>query len=1574
MADLLLFRFFDTRTHPVIFLFINSAGKLSCSLVLPADNKNKFVCCIRNQEEKITVNNFHKMISLCEMSSDALLDICLLSNEVFCPMLCNPQNQKDWPNIIKHDIIKHIDHLRSLMHLVRGDLTTEVVLPMPTGVEDCDFMESQEYLTNIDVQLKTNIEGAVIKWARQIYDFLQQDSYTAGCKQQKKSLPLDEINFYQQRLVNLEGIYMQLRDPRVRRMVLYLEKANSVYMDCFKTLLINVVTAIVECRDICVYQSPLVKHFKNFEATDFFEAKPLISVMLHCVGLLWSQCRHFCYVKKLIPLLQKICNLVIKQCTSSIDPPTIFKGKPDEQLLKIREALSMLKYFMQTFEFVRSEVPSLFPLGVKPVCWAFDFEPVFARLSVYIERLYMIEDILESAVEIFNLEKVQFSSNKGKILTNECLQIMEKYLLDYQNLGSISYNPADPEDNRFCVDYENHVKNLKDIDNQLASPFTQALDECQHLEDIFKFLKVIGDLIHHPIIKAELQPKLQKLLDLMLNNLDAVKDICDEEKQNSKEGYDLERRIVNSHLPPVASMLWWISQLRQRITVPMDEFLNIEDLIIETESVMHMKKKHRDIMGNLNALEDKLFLEWIEAIPKICRENLSKNLIYQDPLFIRHNFSPELMMLLREIKYMKLLNKQGVPLQGLELYTRNEELQTNLSVLNCSIDWYNAICKDSHETEIALVEKEINVINQLLHRGVKELTWNDDFTEWISRVYTATNDLQQRVLTAQSNIRRGLFDIAAWADEPLYNTENLLDFSKIHDNLVVRRKKILESHKEFQDILKDNSKLFFNLEDEDNDKEEEVPLNEADEEIVDDDLKAMHFSKLQEIENWRIQNQLEAQERQHIGIQSEAIKRLCRKACKFQKMEESTALVNQEVDLPVMNGTAISKPARQVEVDVEQWSKYVKNVDRLVSSQIMKAIKNNLELLELQMNVKMGPGIPVINVIAELRDPDIHLSPSLDINEPDGLYNMLNEMMKDIFLQAKYFPRIDHEVVPLLSYEDDVVNETAITKMYNGILRRIESSIANIIDYVSKYEKFAHLWQKDRQDVLQVFKKFGKYISPEEIAKYELENGTEPPEQKPTLEDYQKEVENCIAMYEGVVALPTSYLANGWLNLDLTRLNQAIMNIICKWSNLYKMDLKEQVHARLENLEAFINHAFEALAVELVEGDYDGLLRVMGMLNDVHSKVDIGTDEIVKPIRDIIDLLEEYEVELSEETYEQLDRVPEKWCSLVKQATKMEHTIAPLKTARASLVAKRCSQVNQRLATYREQFRNKEMFQISCREPYTQMDQVYRELIDMESHIQNLKHSCSLFEVQTPDEKCLIACRSELKLIKQLWDYYFLVMGTIDSWKALPWMKMDIDAMNEECKSFTKDLRKLDKDVKSWEPYAVIDVTIKNLMTCLRSAKDMQEPILKDEQWLGLMKVTKTVHNHLLSIDTPHVPSKPSTSRHPSNISVQEIISDFKSLDDLDSTAEPESSYCGGSKTSSMDVVTSSYKKYLHLQDYRRLKSFENPQSGTKFKKLNRTYSLQEMKEHGLQLQPSRKKPCHQKSIDQALILSEFIM
>lgn len=46
-------------------------------------------------------------------------------------------------------------------------------------------------------------------------------------------------------------------------------------------------------------------------------------------------------------------------------------------------------------------------------------------------------------------------------------------------------------------------------------------------------------------------------------------------------------------------------------------------------------------------------------------------------------------------------------------------------------------------------------------------------------------------------------------------------------------------------------------------------------------------------------------------------------------------------------------------------------------------------------------------------------------------------------------------------------------------------------------------------------------------------------------------------------------------------------------------------------------------------------------------------------------------------------------------------------------------------------------------------------------------------------------------MLKQLWDYIYLVRTSIDEWKTTPWKDIDVENMDMECKKFSKVRNKL---------------------------------------------------------------------------------------------------------------------------------------------------------------------------------------
>lgn len=119
--------------------------------------------------------------------------------------------------------------------------------------------------------------------------------------------------------------------------------------------------------------------------------------------------------------------------------------------------------------------------------------------------------------------------------------------------------------------------------------------------------------------------------------------------------------------------------------------------------------------------------------------------------------------------------------------------------------------------------------------------------------------------------------------------------------------------------------------------------------------------------------------------------------------------------------------------------------------------------------------------------------------------------------------------------------------------------------------------------------------------------------------------------------------------------------------------------------------------------------------------------------------------------------------------------------------------------------------------------------------------SATMFELNPPDEAKPQMCRTELKMLKQVWDFVNAVESCIENWKKTAWKKIDVDDMEQECKRYAKEMRTLDKEVRVWAPYIHCENLIKNLLTSLRAITELQNPAIRERHWIELMQATKVI-------------------------------------------------------------------------------------------------------------------------------------
>ena len=75
-----------------------------------------------------------------------------------------------------------------------------------------------------------------------------------------------------------------------------------------------------------------------------------------------------------------------------------------------------------------------------------------------------------------------------------------------------------------------------------------------------------------------------------------------------------------------------------------------------------------------------------------------------------------------------------------------------------------------------------------------------------------------------------------------------------------------------------------------------------------------------------------------------------------------------------------------------------------------------------------------------------------------------------------------------------------------------------------------------------------------------------------------------------------------WFKVDARPFKQALLNIIKRWSFMFKEHLISHVTTSLNDLEEFIRVTSTGFNVQVEEGDYNGLVGVMGHLLAVKDR------------------------------------------------------------------------------------------------------------------------------------------------------------------------------------------------------------------------------------------------------------------------------------------------------------------------------------------------------------------------------------
>jgi dynein heavy chain len=565
--------------------------------------------------------------------------------------------------------------------------------------------------------------------------------------------PLTEVNFWKNKSENLNSICEQLVSEKIKKVLKFLEQNKSTQTSAFSKLQKEVQMAKVEANENYKFLQTLYDKFLDLQddSRDLQNVAELFVPIMHTILLIWTYSSYYNTPARLLVLIREICNAIITQCRKSVDGDMIFEliknDNPGEAHAKLALALDTCAQFKDAyFEYK----------GKSQNAWKITSNALFVRLDSFQERCQDIMQLTSTIQQFIKLDKIEIGNTKGKTMSASIRTILTEFIQARDEFLSIEYDIMDIEKRDFDDDFFKFRQRIKELERRLASVLSQSFDDSDTIIGKFKLLESFEGLLSRAIIQDELEKKQISLLELYKNDLKTVAQIFQDgkvliEKQD-------ENGPISLNMPPIAGAINWTSGLYERIREPMERLQLLSQSIQDREEYKDIQKLYNSICKNLKEFEDEKIKAWEQGVEENTEDQLNKFLLVRElndiapEGYVKVNFDPILTALLREVKYLQLLDIK-VPERAVKLFEKVDTYRSQTGNLDLIVEMYNNIIATLLPVEKPLMQKRISTIDKYLQPGMDELKWNsNNIDKFIKDAMDVVTEVDELVKKMKSNV------------------------------------------------------------------------------------------------------------------------------------------------------------------------------------------------------------------------------------------------------------------------------------------------------------------------------------------------------------------------------------------------------------------------------------------------------------------------------------------------------------------------------------------------------------------------------------------------------------------------------------------------------------------------------------------------------------------------------------------------------------------------------------------------------------------------------------------------------
>ncbi len=1320
-----------------------------------------------------------------ELSAEPLAHLEKVIQHVYMPLLNNPAGQDSLGDGASKEIMDKLHSFLASVSITLGQTNGETCLPLP-------LTDASGTLSNSKDKIHL-LEGAVITWTKQIKNILKLDPENQ-LKDGGHPTPDEEVLFWRNKAANLNSIFNQLQSDRVRRVLRILDASKSTYCNPFAKLCKEVFTARLEANDNLRFLTSLEPWFAklNDKSADFSELVNLFKPIMHTVLLIWKNSEYYNSPARLVVLMREICNALIAQSCNFLSGEQIFELIGSDEAGKAVEKLKMTLKVCGTFKSTYFDYKATANSECVSNPWRIQNNALFLRLDSFLERCHDILDLTQTIVQFTMLSKIEIGGTKGKSLTTSVVQIYSDFRQAVETFQQVNYDIMDVSAKDFDDDFYDFRCKIKELERRLGSILTQSFDDASTINARFKLLDSFEGLLDRPIIQDELENKHVSLLKAYADDL-----------QNAQESFMAYKDSppVSSNMPPTAGAIEWCMGLLDRVSDPMEKLKQLNRTAMEREEAKEVIKTHANVVETLNAYCDARSSEWAQCVDATAAgklklpllrhretDNTSEEATEHQRQVLEHggfsyklldvNFDPELIALLREVKYF-LLRGLEVPEFALELNKKEKQFRNWRGKLQLCVNKYNNMMTSILPVECPLVRTQVEKIHHVVQSGLSMLTWKSHgIDSFIEKTEMAVSEAETVLNILKNNLTEIEDILESCSDSSLLDRqakpETVKEYNQLHANRIAARyQQITEGGKAIHKLLKESNKVL--------------------------KISAGH----------------------------------------------------------------------------PEWRAYADFVNNVVVSGLTRAVQVSLNWLDCQIDPKIieeKEKPPLLQVAVNLNNNQVSFIPSVLDDDRNGVKSSLRSWIEDTLRIGSLVRRLD---LGEGTYVRELQQNETVQNLTSGIFEHVSENEHRCREFVKQYEKYSFLWQTDLQGMFAEF----------------IENATSLSEsglRRVDLAKFDEEMNRLNQIKEEVASLKTPTNI-GWLKVDSTPIKENIVYWVQKWLHQYTGYLRDDVITKLQALRIFIIQTRVGLERTVSTGDTETLMSVMGHIRDVRCRMD-ETAEMLQPLKEIVNLLKLHRVDIEDEVLygppcdaegniligEEAERAQQqdgdeaddeakfreedkeplldfldaaglKWDSLVNFTFRVKEQIMPLQNQEAeyinSSLGKFKTTVTEFCSLVKDPSRGAPFsFKGSPEEAYSIINRFQGLYEEKRARAQELNDLEELFELQSSKYRSLSQVATELKTLKNLWDFKANQIATYESWNGIQWKAIDTDALEAANTKLAKDLKAFGAQepvCRGWGVFQDIEQNCKDMAVVLPLIAELHSPAMRARHWKAIAAACK---------------------------------------------------------------------------------------------------------------------------------------